>query len=54
MIFFHMLFSPIKPPEAGLFRVLYDAGQWLCDNLSVVMVVFSAGFLILRPFYYAT
>ena len=52
MKFIAKVFAPIAPPKHGLGRVLYEAGQWCCDNLSIVMVFIPATFLIVRSLYY--
>lgn len=52
MKFLKQPFAPITPPEAALARVLYDAGQWCCDNLAVFMGGVSACSLILRSLSY--
>jgi len=52
MTFLTQPFAPITPPEAGIARVLYDVGQWCCDNLAVVMGGVSACSLILRSLFY--
>jgi len=46
MKFLKKPFAPIKQPEAGLARALYDAGQWCCDNLAVFMVAIPTAVLI--------
>ena len=52
MRFFTKAFAPIPPPEHGLGRALYDAGEWCCDNLSLFIAFIPATFLILHVWLY--
>lgn len=54
MTFIKKPFAPITPPAEGLARVLYDAGQWCCDNLAVWIVGISSCSLIALSLYFPT